>query len=169
MAEEHRELQVRLVSQDQQAESDRQDPRVLLVSPDHLVSQEKRVPVVSVEIMGPLEEKEKEDQLDRLEAQETKGTEERMDPRVLTALQAQLELQDREALWDFLVRGESAACWDFQDPRVLQGNREPQELQETKVRQVLSAQQEPMVLVEMLVLMGLLDLTDRQARTEFWE
>lgn len=55
--------------------------RVQLENPDPLDLQGKRVLVVSVETMDPLENKESEDQQDHLAAQETKGTLEKMDPR----------------------------------------------------------------------------------------
>lgn len=127
----------------------------------------KRVLVVFVETMDPLENKESEDQQDLPAAQETKGTLERTDPRVLMVLRAQLELQDREALWVFLVRGESEGCPDFQALRVHQENWDPQDSLEIKDLQAPSAflvLTDPAVI---LVLMALQDLTDPPAKTAF--
>lgn len=55
--------------------------RVQLENLDPLEPLGKRVLEVSVETMGPQEDKESEDQLDHQGAQETKGTLERTDPR----------------------------------------------------------------------------------------
>lgn len=55
--------------------------RVHLENLDPLDLLGKRVLLVSVETMGPPEDKESEDQRDHLAAQETKGTLEKTDPR----------------------------------------------------------------------------------------
>lgn len=55
--------------------------RVHLEKPGLLDLQEKRGPVVFVETMDLLGNKESGDQQDHLEARETKGTLERTDPR----------------------------------------------------------------------------------------
>lgn len=167
MEEELREHQAPLVSQDLQEELVHQAQLVQLEKPDPLDLQGKRVLVVFVETMDPLEDKESEDRQDRPAAQETKGTLEKMDPRVLMVLQAQLELQDREALWVFLVREESAGCQAFQDQRVHQENRDPQEHLEIKALQVQLVFQVLTDLVVILVLMVLQDLMVRQARMVF--
>lgn len=56
-------------------------PRVQSEKPDPLDLQGKRVLLVFVETMDPLEDKESEDRLDHPAAQETKGTLEKTDPR----------------------------------------------------------------------------------------
>lgn len=127
----------------------------------------KRVLLVFVETMDPLENKESGDQQDHPAAQETKETLERTDQRVLMVLQAQLELQDREALWVFLVRGESEECLDFQDLRVHQENRDPQDNLEIKDPQVQLVFLVLMDLVVILVPMALQDLMAHQAKTVF--
>lgn len=55
--------------------------RVHLENPDPLDPLGKRVLLVFVETMDPLEDKEREDQQDHLAAQETKETLEKTDPR----------------------------------------------------------------------------------------
>lgn len=164
MAEVHRGHQAPLVSRDQTAGWAHQDPLVLSVRPDHLDLLAKRVLLVSVETMDPTEDRAREGHQDQLEVQVTKGTPEKMDLRVLMGPQARPELQAREASLVFLVKGESEACWAFQDQRVHQGNKATQGLPETRVPLAQLGQQEPTGLEEMLVLMGLLDLTGRQAR-----
>lgn len=144
-----------------------QAPLVQLVNQDPWDLLERRVLVVFVETMAPLEDKESVEQQDHQGVQETKETLERTGPRVLMVLQAQQELQAREALWVFRVREENGACQASQDQRVHQENRVPQDQLETKDHLAQSVPPVLMDLVVTLVLMVLLDLMGPQARTAF--
>jgi len=136
---------------------------------DHWVLLGKRVPLVSVEILVALGDREREDQLDLQEAQETKGIQEKTGPWALTVPQAQQGRQGREALWVCPARGGSVGCRDFPDQRAHQENRDQQEHLGTKAPPVPSDRQAQTDLVEMLVLMGRLGLMVHQAKMVFWD
>lgn len=97
MEEELKVPRDQLVSLGLLEEWDHQVKRVLLVNLDHWDFLEKKVHVVSEEIMVPLADKAREGQQDHQEVQETKETLEKMVQRALMVRQVLLEL---------LVRGE---------------------------------------------------------------